>query len=80
MYKRQLLTDRSGDDLHIALNEMIELDGDRATAVSTWLYVLRGDGDVPVLAKIGHYDDELVREQGAWRFQRRVAPTDIPAI
>ena len=75
-----LLTDRDGDDLHVALNEVIELDGDRATASSTWLYILRGEGDVPELAKIGHYEDVLTREDGTWKFLRREAPTDIPAI
>jgi hypothetical protein len=75
-----LLTDEGGDDRHLALNEMIELDGDRATAVSTWVYILRGEGDVPEVAKLGHYEDVLVREDGAWKFLRRVAPCDIPAI
>jgi hypothetical protein len=26
----------------------------------------------------GHYDDTLVRQEGRWRFQRRVASNDIP--
>jgi hypothetical protein len=26
----------------------------------------------------GHYDDTLVREDGAWKFQRRLAVNDIP--
>jgi uncharacterized protein (TIGR02246 family) len=75
-----LLTDQGGDDVHVAVNEVIELDGDRATALSTWVYILRGDGDVPVLAKIGHYEDVLTREDGRWKFLRREAPTDIPAL
>jgi uncharacterized protein (TIGR02246 family) len=75
-----LLTDQGGDDVHVAVNELIELDGDRATAVSTWVYILRAEGDVPVLAKIGHYEDVLTREDGRWKFLRREAPTDIPAL
>jgi hypothetical protein len=27
--------------------------------------------------KLGHYDDQLVREDGRWRFLGREAPTDI---
>ena len=75
-----LLTDRGGDDLHIVANPVIELEGDRATAESTWVYVLRGEGDEPELAKIGHYIDVLTRESGSWKFLRREAPTDIPAL
>jgi uncharacterized protein (TIGR02246 family) len=75
-----LLTDRGGDDVHIVANPTIEVDGDRATADSTWLYIVRDEGDVPVLSKIGSYHDVFTREDGRWRFLRREAPTIIPAI
>jgi uncharacterized protein (TIGR02246 family) len=75
-----LLTDRGGDDVHIVANPTIEVDGDRATADSMWLYVVRGEGDQPVLSKIGGYHDVFTREDGHWRFLRREAPTIIPAI
>jgi uncharacterized protein (TIGR02246 family) len=74
-----LLTERTGDDFHLVSNVDIEVDGDRASATSTWSYIVRGPGDAPVLEKLGHYEDELVREDGAWRFARRSAPTDIPS-
>ncbi len=74
-----LLTDAGGDDLHVAVNEVIELDGDRAHVTSTWVYLIRGDGDVPEVSKIGHYDDVMTREDGRWKFLRRSAPMDIPA-
>jgi uncharacterized protein (TIGR02246 family) len=75
-----LLTDRGGDDVHVVANPTIEVDGDRATADSTWIYILRGEGDQPVLSKIGGYHDVFTREDGRWRFLRREAPTIIPAI
>jgi uncharacterized protein (TIGR02246 family) len=75
-----LLTERGGDDVHLVANETIELEGDRATAEVTWVYIVRGDGDVPVLAKLGRYNDVLTREDGRWKFLRREAPTDIPAL
>jgi len=74
-----LLTETGGDDLHIAVNEVIELDGDRAHVTSTWVYLIRGEGDVPEVSKIGHYDDTLTREDGQWKFMARTAPMDIPA-
>jgi len=74
-----LLTERSGDDCHLVANVAIELDGDRASSTSTWAYVVRGEDDTPVLDKLGHYEDELVREDGRWRFAHRHAPIDVPA-
>jgi uncharacterized protein (TIGR02246 family) len=74
-----LLTTVVGDDLHIVVNPEITVDGDRATARSTWIYLVRGDDGEPTLCKVGHYEDELVREDGAWRFARRFAPMDMPA-
>jgi ketosteroid isomerase-like protein len=74
-----LLTDAGGDDVHVAVNEVIELDGDRARVTSTWVYLIRGDGDVPEVSKVGHYDDVVTREGGRWKFLRREAPMDIPA-
>lgn len=74
-----LLTAESGNDLHVVANPAIALAGDRASARSTWIYVLRDESGEPALCKVGHYEDELVREGGRWRFQRRDAPTDMPA-
>src|SRR5579859_1101857 len=65
-----LLTERGGDDVHLVANDTIELHGDRATAEVTWVYILRGEGDVPVIAKLGHYSDVLTREDGRWKFLR----------
>lgn len=49
----------------------IEVDGDRATARSYCreILALKGGG---VRKVVGVYDDELVRENGAWLFARRV--------
>jgi uncharacterized protein (TIGR02246 family) len=74
-----LLTERRGDDFHLVANVSIDVDGDRASATSTWAYVVRGEDETPVLAKLGRYQDELVREDGRWRFAHRHAPGDIPA-
>jgi hypothetical protein len=57
----------------------IELDGDRATAFTFWMHVRRGDGDVPLLPTLGGYVDELIREEGRWRFLVRSVTPMIPA-
>jgi uncharacterized protein (TIGR02246 family) len=69
-----------GDDLHLVCNVDIEVhDDDTASARSTWVYLVRGEGDVPELSKLGHYEDRLRRVDGRWRFAHRHAPTVIPA-
>ena len=75
-----LLTEQGGDDFHVVSNVEIEVDGDQATARSNWSYLIREADDRPMLAKIGRYEDILVREDGVWRFRRRHAPMDIPAL
>jgi hypothetical protein len=75
-----LLGRAPGDDYHVIVNPLINLDPadpDRATAELTWLYVVKGDDGAPKLAKLGHYNDTLIREAGRWRFLRREAPADI---
>jgi hypothetical protein len=42
-----------------------------------WLYVTPDDRGHPRVAQFGHYEDELVREEGQWRFARRNAVRDL---
>lgn len=65
---------------HLVLNPVIEVDGDTATAESTWGYVTRDGDDAPVFAMLGRYLDQLRRTPDGWRFSRRVAYCDIPYI
>jgi hypothetical protein len=64
--------------LHLVDNVAIDVDGDRATAQSTWVYITRDFRDNPVLTLIGHYDDLLGRTEAGWRFLRRTAFLDFP--
>jgi hypothetical protein len=64
---------------HWISDPVIAVDGDRATASSFWMHVRRGDGDRPLLPTLGGYDDELIREDGRWRFLRRSVSPLIPA-
>jgi ketosteroid isomerase-like protein len=64
--------------LHLVDNAVIDVDGDQATAESTWIYITRDFSDNPVLSLIGHYRDVVVRTESGWRFLRRVAYRDFP--
>jgi ketosteroid isomerase-like protein len=61
-------------NFHLLTNVMIEVSGDRATAVSKWTFVRAVDNKLGI-ALAGHYDDTFVRENGRWTFLRRVAPS-----
>jgi hypothetical protein len=60
-------------NFHLLTNAIIDVHGDRAQTVSKWTFVRVMDNK-PVIALAGHYEDELVREAGHWRFLRRLAP------
>jgi uncharacterized protein (TIGR02246 family) len=64
---------------HVLSNFVIDVNGDAATAWSRWQFVVPGPNDTAVVAQSGRYDDTLVREDGRWKFKRRVASNDIPA-
>jgi 3-phenylpropionate/cinnamic acid dioxygenase small subunit len=64
--------------VHLMTNEIIDVQGDRATAWSRWTYVTRSADNKPAMALAGHYDDEFVRENGQWKFLRRTVSGDIP--
>ena len=70
------LPDGSGT-VHMMSNFQIEVEGDRATAVTKWLYLTPGDDDSPRTTYLGHYNDDFIRENGRWRFLRRQSVSDI---
>ena len=62
---------QAGYTLHRITNQVIDLDGDRATArcyVDVW--VMSADNTSGVNAS-GFYDDEIVRTDEGWRIARR---------
>jgi SnoaL-like protein len=63
---------------HFITDPQIAVDGDRATASSLWMHVKRGDGDTNTLPTLGTYDDELIVEDGRWRFRRRSVTRQVP--
>src|SRR5215475_11932121 len=68
-----------GNTYHTLSNFEIMADRDSATAWSRWTFIAPGSDGKPVVSQAGRYDDVLVREDGRWRFKRRVASNDIPA-
>jgi hypothetical protein len=64
---------------HLFTNETISLHGDRADAMTKWIFVVQGEGGGPHPLVLGHYVDSLVREAGRWKFLRRVVRADIPS-
>lgn len=61
---------------HIYANPLIEVDGDTATSMSRFTYVQAIEGQPPEVRMIGHYDDDLRREDGRWKFARRKITID----
>jgi uncharacterized protein (TIGR02246 family) len=64
---------------HVMTNDRIQIDGDRASATTKWIFLTPGNDNTPHIVVLGHYDDQFVRENGEWKFLRREAPADIPA-
>jgi uncharacterized protein (TIGR02246 family) len=67
----------NNESYHLTSNPQIEVNGDRATARSRHLLVLRGPKGEPTPALAGRYEDELIREEGQWKILRRV---DYPVM
>lgn len=65
-------------NFHLLSNFVIDVQGDTATAWSRWQFVAPGPDGRPIVAQAGRYDDTLVREDGRWKFKRRVAANDLP--
>jgi len=64
---------------HLFTNEMIRVDGDRAEALTKWIFMVQGEAGRPQPFYLGHYEDIFIREKGHWKFLRRTAYGDIPA-
>ncbi|MEO8096700.1 MAG: nuclear transport factor 2 family protein [Acidobacteriota bacterium] len=70
----------TGKTYHLLTNFFINVTGDTATAVSRWSYVV-GNGDKkPQLEHSGRYEDVIVREDGRWKFRKRVVFNDLPPV
>ena len=70
-------TQNTAKNYHLLSNFVITVNGDTATAWSRWAFVVPGQQGAAI-AQAGRYDDQLVRENGRWKFKKRVASNDTP--
>lgn len=68
----------NAESYHITSNPQIDLEGDRATARSRHLLVMRGPEGEPTPMLAGIYDDAFIRENGEWKILRRVDTPLMP--
>jgi len=65
---------RAGDNrpraVHLVTNIIIALDGERADIRSNWT-VVQNSPEGPKIGSGGAYADEMVKEDGVWRFRYR---------
>jgi hypothetical protein len=58
--------------MHIMVNPIIDIDGDRATAESEFAYVVRDENGRAKMALVGRYRDRLRRDEAAgWLITER---------
>jgi hypothetical protein len=65
--------------VHIFTNEKIQIEGDRARASTKWMFLVQDENRKPTPFYAGHYEDSIVRENGRWKFLKRVVYGDIPS-
>jgi hypothetical protein len=64
-------------NVHLLGNEIIAVDGDTATSVSKWVFVMAAADNGPDVVFVGRYEDDFVRENGEWKFKLRSVTSDI---
>jgi hypothetical protein len=68
----------SAPNFHLFTNEIININGNQADATTKWIFVVQGENNRPQALMLGHYEDTMIRENGRWKFLRRVVHGDIP--
>ena len=67
-----------GSDYHIMSDFNISVSGDTATAWSRWTWMIESEEGKPVGQRSGHYEDQLVKVNGEWKFKYRLTVTELP--
>jgi uncharacterized protein (TIGR02246 family) len=66
-------------NFHVFFNEEIEVTGEHARATSMSTFVSPNASGAPTMVILARYEDEFVRQNGTWKFQRRVVHGLLPA-
>lgn len=67
-------------NFHLFANEVIQVNGDEAVAVSKGLFVVPNEKNAPEIVMMATYEDVLTHEKSGWKFKRRSVHADIPAL
>jgi ketosteroid isomerase-like protein len=78
LLERLITTNATGANLHMYSNENIDVTGDTASATSRGAFYVQDANGGPQPLIFATYNDELVREDGRWKFKRREVIGDIP--
>ena len=63
---------------HLITTPVVDVQGDTATARSRYLFFTASEEGRPSVLLAGRYEDEFVREDGAWKIRRRITHGVIP--
>ena len=66
------------NSFHLITTAVVDVQGDTATARSRYLFFTASDEGRPNPLLAGRYEDEFVREDGAWKIRRRITHGVIP--
>lgn len=71
----QMFVDSNGNPAklrHVVAHKAIRVEGDRAWNTGFWFEMANdGPDGAPKMGTFGHYEDELARVDGVWKFKRR---------
>lgn len=63
---------------HLVTTEVVDVDGDTATARSRYIFYTTSTDNRPATALAGRYVDHFVRENGVWKIKTRTSHGVIP--
>jgi hypothetical protein len=68
-----------GSNFHVMSSFSVQIDGSTATSWSRWTWFIEGADGKPSAQRSGHYEDQLVKVDGEWKFKHRLTVTELPS-